>query len=198
MYVHFTRCPLVFRGASTLHCALDFGWAEICAPHALWMTVSISCEALVWPGGLRGPLGEKRREKRAKTRRKLGRQARATSTFGNASAGGLGIDDPFNGSQLYTVLDFTDALIDDFVFRHWTMRTITKLLSPSSYWIVLAHTDANPSTRYLTITHLRKPVPVPTSELPDKWIILDPYLPVLEALLSYTSYSLLLASLIGR
>jgi len=78
------------------------------------MTVSISCEALVWPGGLRGPLGEKRREKRAKTRRKLGRQARATSTFGNASAGGLGIDDPFNGSQLYTVLDFTDALIDDF------------------------------------------------------------------------------------
>jgi len=58
-------------------------------------------------------------------------------------------------------------------------------LSPSSYRIVPAHTVANPSTRYLTITHIRTPVPVPTSELPAKWIILDPYLQVLETLLSY-------------
>ena len=31
--------------------------------------------------------------------------------------GGLGIDDPFNESQLHIVLDFTDALIDDFASR---------------------------------------------------------------------------------
>src|SRR6266702_5835973 len=31
--------------------------------------------------------------------------------------GGLGIDDPFNGSQLHIVLGFTDALMDDFALR---------------------------------------------------------------------------------
>ncbi len=66
--------------------------------------------------------------------------------------GDLGIDDPFDESRLHIVLDFTDALIDDFVFMCWTVRTITKLLSPSSYRIVPAHTDANSSTRYPTTT----------------------------------------------
>src|SRR6266702_4147113 len=34
----------------------------------------------------------------------------------------------------------------------WTVRTITELLSPSSYRIIPTHTDSNPSTRHPTMT----------------------------------------------
>jgi len=89
-----------------------------------------------------GALWERRGgRKRASMRRKLGRQARTTSTFGNASAWGLRYGS-FDESQLHIVFDFTDALTDDFASRicvrsrnrsvrlHTGLSLFTQMLTP--------------------------------------------------------------------
>jgi len=58
----------------------------------------------------------------------------------------LGIDDPFDESQLHIVIDFTDALIDDFASKllggAYDHETAQSVFTP----------DAIPSTRYPTMT----------------------------------------------